>query len=81
MNKQKPDEQVTVEKILRLVELLSPAEVEELRRELGSKTWGDRFRQLVQDVAKDNEGKEPLTDEEIADEVFKYRREKRAQGA
>ena len=81
MNQPQPDERVTVDKILRLVEQLSPGEVQELREKLDSKTWGDRFRQLVQDVATDNEGTDPLTDEEIADEVTKYRREKRAQGA
>ncbi|MDZ4832284.1 MAG: hypothetical protein SGJ27_00645 [Candidatus Melainabacteria bacterium] len=80
MNQPQSEERVTVEKILRLVEQLSPEEVQELRREL-SKTWGDRFRQLVQDVDNDNEGTEPIADEEIADEVTKYRREKRAQGA
>ena len=80
MNQPQSDEPVTVEKILRLVEQLSPAQVQELRREL-SKTWGIRFQRLVQDVSKDNEGSVSLSDEEIADEVTKHRREKRAQGA
>lgn len=80
MNQPQSDEPITVEKILRLVEQLSPAEVEELRRQL-SRTWGDRFRQLVQDVRKDNNDTESMTDEEIADEVTSYRREKRTQGA
>jgi hypothetical protein len=80
MNQPQSDEPVTVEKILRLVEQLSAAELQELRREL-SKTWGDRFRQLVQDVSKDNVGTESIAEEEVADEVTKYRREKRAQGA
>lgn len=80
MTQPQSDEPVTVEKILRLVEQLSPAELQELRREL-SKTWGDRFRQLVREVSTDNEGTESVTDEEVADEVTNYRREKRAQGA
>ncbi|MBX3139071.1 hypothetical protein KF707_22780 [Candidatus Obscuribacterales bacterium] len=80
MNQPQSDEPVTVEKILRLVEQLSAAELQELRREL-SKTWGDRFRQLVQEVSKDNVGTESIAEEEVADEVTKYRREKRAQGA
>lgn len=80
MTQPQSDEPVTVEKILRLVEQLSPAELQELRREL-SKTWGDRFRQLVREVSSDNEGTESVTDEEVADEVTNYRREKRAQGA
>lgn len=78
---QPPSDRVTVDTILRLVEQLSPAEVQELRRSLDSKTWGDRFRQLVQDVSSDNEGTEPLTDDDVADELTKYRREKRAQDA
>ena len=78
---QPPSDRVTVDTILRLVEQLSPAEVQELRRSLDSKTWGDRFRQLVQDVSSDNESTEPLTDDDVADELTKYRREKRAQDA
>jgi len=80
MNQPQSDEPVTVEKILRLVEQLSASELQELRREL-SKTWGDRFRQLVQEVSKDNVSTESIAEEEVADEVTKYRREKRAQGA
>jgi len=79
MDQNRPNERVTVEKILRLAAQLSPAELQELRRKL-SKTWGDRFRQLVEDVANENEGDVLVSEEEIANEVTQYRRKKRVQG-
>jgi hypothetical protein len=76
-----PENRDTLDKVLKLVDQLSSNELLELRRQLDSRTWGERFRQLVKDVDDDNKGLPPLTDEEIAEEVMTYRREKRAQGA
>jgi hypothetical protein len=81
MAQRKPEEQVTVEQVLQLVDQLTPEGVLELRRQLDSRTWGDRFKQLVQEVAEDTKDQAPLTEEEIAQEVTDYRREKRAQSA
>jgi hypothetical protein len=71
----------SLDQLLKLVDQLPPEDLLELRRQLDSKTWGERFRQLVKDVAEDTKDEPPLTDEEIAQEVMTHRREKRAQGA
>ena len=52
--------------ILKLVGQLSAEELLELRSQLDSRTWGERFKQLVKDVAEDSKDIPPLTDEEIA---------------
>ena len=73
MAQPQPEEHITLDKILRLVDQLSSDELLELRRQLDSKTWGERFRLLVQDVAADNADSPPLTDEEIVDEIMAHR--------
>jgi arsenate reductase-like glutaredoxin family protein len=73
-----PDPKNTMIEVLKLVEQLSPEELLELRQQLDSKTWGERFRQLVKDVAEDTKDQPALTDEEIAQEVIDYRKEKSA---
>lgn len=74
-------ERSPLEQVLKLVEQLSPEERKELRQKLEDKTWGERFTELVQDVAEDTKDLPPLTEEEIAQQVTAYRREKPAQSA
>lgn len=81
MAQRKPEEQTDLDQVLKLVEKLTSEEREELRRRLDSGTWGERFKQLVTDVAQETKDLPPLTEEEIAQEVMDYRREKRAQSA
>ncbi len=76
-----PEERETIDQVLRLVNKLSPSGQLEIRQQLDSKTWGDRFKQLVSDVAEDLKNKPLITEEEINQEVTAYRREKRSQGA
>ena len=64
-----------------MVDQLSIEELLELRKKLDAKTWGERFDRLIKQVAEDTKDMPHLTEEEIAQEVTDYRREKRAQGA
>lgn len=81
MAQRKPEEQTTFDQVLKLVDTLTLEERQELRRRLDSGTWGERFKQLVADVAEDTKNLEPLSEEEIDQEVMDYRREKRAHSA
>ena len=80
MNQPKPKNNA-LQQVFQLVDQLSVEELLELRQKLDAKTWGERFDRLVKQIAEDTKDMPPLTEEEIAQEVMDYRREKRAQGA
>lgn len=81
MAQRKPEVKTPLDQVLKLVDQLSPSDRDELRRKLNLRDWGEQWRQLVKDVAEDNKGLPPLSDEEIAQEVMDYRREQRAKRA
>ena len=71
MAQRKPDEQVSLEQVLPLVERLSVEDQHELRRKLESKSWGQEWRQLQSEIEarRLSEGLPPLAEEEIWAEI------------
>ena len=83
MTQQKRKEDDTFEQVMKLVDELSPDKQEELRKNLSNRTWGKRWRQLVEDVQNDNRNLPPLTEEEVIAEmkaIKKAIRSNRAKG-
>lgn len=72
---------ISLEQAVKLVSQLPQDEQEELRVKLNSKTWGERWQQLIKDIHEDNKGLPPISDEEIAEEITTYRREQRSKRA
>ena len=62
MAQRKPENKDTLQQVLKLVALLSPEDLDELRRKLNLKDWGEEWRQLVKDVAADNMNMPPMSD-------------------
>jgi len=81
MAQRKSEEQATLEQVLKLVDTLSLEEQKQLRLKLNAKAWGEKWDQLVQDVAEDNKDKPPISEEEIYAEFKEHRREQRAKRA
>jgi hypothetical protein len=79
MAQRKPEEQVTLDQVLRLIDKLSPDDQEQLRLKLDRKTRQQEWRDLVTAVAEDNKGVPPLSDEEIAEEVRAVKQARKAQ--
>lgn len=83
MAQRKPEEKDTLDQILKLVDQLSPIGREQLSQRLNGKSWGDRWRQLEQEIEQNRiaKGLPPMTEEEVYAEFTEHRREKkRAQG-
>ena len=84
MAQRKPDEKNTLDQVLKLVDQLSPSEREQLSQRLDGKSWGDRWRQLEQELEQNRiaKGLPPMSDAEVYSEFSEHRREqnKRAQG-
>jgi hypothetical protein len=76
-------EKISVDKILRLVDQLTPAELLELQRTLDDKTWGQQFHQLCDEIEATRiaKGLPRITEEEIAAEVKAVREEKKIERA
>lgn len=79
-------EKVPLDQMLKLVDQLSPEEQEELRRQLNSKTWGERWDELSNTIrARFIANGTPIpTDEEIMADVKAVRNERKerlAQGS
>ena len=79
-------EKVPLDQMLKLVDQLSPEEQEELRRELNSKTWGERWDELSNTIRARfiADGTPIPTDEEIMADVKAVRNERKerlAQGS
>ena len=81
MAQRQPEEQITLEQVLTLVDKLPPTEQEKLRKNLSNRTWGQRWRQLVKDVEEDSKGLPALSEEEIVAEMKAIKDEVRAERA
>jgi hypothetical protein len=79
MAQRQPKENVTVNKLLKLVDKLSPQDQEELRRQLNSKTWRERWDELSNTIrARFIASGTPIpTDEEIMADVKAVRNERK----
>ncbi len=74
---------ISIDKILKLVDQLPPAELLELQRKLDDKTWGKQFHQLCDEIeaVRIAKGLPGLTEEEIMAEVKAVREEMKAERA
>jgi transcriptional regulator of heat shock response len=86
MAQRKPDAKDTMTQVLKLVAQLSPEELEELRRQLNSRTWGERWDELSNTIRARfiANGIQIPTDEEIMADVKAVRNERKerlAQGS
>lgn len=80
-----PKKKSSLERVLKLVDELSPEERKQLRQKLDDKSWGDRWRKLEQEIEQNRiaKGLPPMTEEEVYAEFAEHRKEqkeKRAQG-
>ena len=75
MAQRKPEEQSTLNQVLKLVDSLSSDEQEQLRQDLSNRTWGQRWDALVKKVQEQSRNLPPVTDEEIVAEMKAIRRE------
>lgn len=81
MAMQKPDEKISFDQVFKLIDKLPPVQQKKLRDKLTAKVWGEEWDQLVADVAEDNKGLPPLSEEEIYAEFAKHRSEQRMKRA
>jgi len=81
MAQRKPEEKVTLNQVLKLVDQLTAEERNELRRQLDDKTWGEDWRALCSEVDEQNKGLAPLSEEEIVAEMKAIRKELKAERA
>jgi Tfp pilus assembly pilus retraction ATPase PilT len=83
MAQRKPDDKVTVDQVLKLVDQLSTDEQEQVRKKLSNRSWGPRFQQLCDkvEVTRVAKGLPRLTEEEIMAEVKAVRDELKAERA
>ena len=79
MAQQKPDEYVTLDQVLKLVDQLSPELRGELRRKL-DESWGERWDKLVSRIRTRCKDLPTLTDEEIMAEVKAVREARSKKG-
>jgi hypothetical protein len=77
MAQRKPEEKVTVDQLLKLVNQLSPEEQGTLRHKL-DESWSAEWRALIKEVNEQNKDTEPLSEEEIMAEVKAARKEMKA---
>jgi hypothetical protein len=68
MAQRKPEEKVTVDQLLKLVNQLSPEEQGKLRHKL-DESWSAEWRALIKEVDEQNKDTQPLSEEEIMAEV------------
>lgn len=80
MAQRKPEEKVTVDQVLKLVDQLSPEEQGKLRRKI-DESWSTEWRALTKEVDEQNQGTPPLSEEEIVAEMKAVRRELKAESA
>lgn len=74
MAQRKPEEKVTVDQVLKLVNQLSPEEQGTLRHKLDD-SWSADWRALIKEVDEQNKDTPPLSEEEIVAEMKAVRRE------
>ncbi|HEY9776137.1 MAG TPA: hypothetical protein V6C81_20405 [Planktothrix sp.] len=83
MAQRNPEEQSTLNQVLKLVDQLSAEEREQLSQRLDGKSWGDRWRQLEEEIEENRiaKGLPPISEEEVYAEFTEHRRELKAKGA
>jgi len=81
MAQRKPEEQITLEQVLKLVEKLSPDDQEQLRIRLDRNTRQQEWRNLVAAVAEDNKELASLSDDDIAEEVRAVKQARKSRSA
>ena len=72
---------VPFEKMLKLVDQLSPNEQSQLRRKLATKALGKDLRDLSKEIDEQNKDSSPISEEEILAEMKAIKKELRAKGA
>ena len=80
MAQRKPEDKMTADQVMKLVEQLPPSEKGALRNKMDA-TWGEQWDSLVAKVEKRNKDLPQLTEEEICAEFTEHRREQRAKRA
>jgi hypothetical protein len=70
-----------IDQVLKLVDQLSQDEMALLRQKLNMRIWGQKWDQLVESIDKRNQGKPPMSEEEIMAEVLAAREEMKADRA
>ncbi len=83
MAQRRPDDKVSLDQVLRLVDQLSSDEQEKVRKKLSGRSWGQRFQQLCNTVeaVRVARGLPRLSEEEIMAEVKGVRDEMKAERA
>ena len=75
------EKEPSVKQVLELVHQLPPNEQEQIRQNLNSESWANRWSALVQKIDEQSKNLPPLTDDEIAEEVMTHRSEQKAKRA
>lgn len=81
MAQRQPDDKITVDQVLKLVDRLSSEERQELYRMLDLKSWGERWRRLYTKVDAQNKDLSPISEDEIVAEMKSIREELKAKRA
>jgi hypothetical protein len=81
MAQRKPEEPITLEQVLRLVEKLSPEDQQKLLLTLDRNSRSQEWRNLVAAVDEDNKELPSLSDEEIAEEVRAIKHDRKSRSA
>lgn len=83
MAQRKPEEKMTLDQVLKLVDQLSTDEQEQVRKKLSNRSWGQRFQHLCDKVEATRvaKGLPRLSEEEIMAEVKAVREEMKAERA
>ena len=64
------EKEPSVNQVLELVHQLPPNDQEQIRQNLNSESWANRWSALVQKIDEQSKNLPPLTDDEIAEEVM-----------
>ncbi len=75
------EKEPSVNQVLELVHQLPPNDQEQIRQNLNSESWANRWSALVQKIDEQSKNLPPLTDDEIAEEVMAHRSEQKAKRA
>jgi hypothetical protein len=81
MAQRKPEEQGTLDQVLKLVDTLSLEEQRQLRLKLNAKAWGEKWDTLVSEIREQNKALPPLSEEEIFAECKAIKNDIRAECA
>ncbi len=81
MAQRKPEDKVTVDQLLQLVNNLSSDDRQELYRRLDLKSWGEKWRALCAKVDAQSKDLPPLTEQDVFVEMKEIRDELKAERA